>query len=883
MPRLLPAGKIANWEEISGIGAERMPDRFYQVCNVIRESQNNWLRTHWVPRNGAQRIYVELKFTLRDCNSIPGVSHTCKETFNLFYHEANGESGPDFDVAKFTKIDTIAADESFTHVDVGDRVLKLNTEVRELPSLSARGFYLAFQDVGACVALVTVRAYYKRCSATVRGLAMFPATVAGAASSSLLVVPGTCVPGAHAAEVPRMHCSSDGEWLVPIGQCTCRAGYQQAPGNRCRACRPGTYKAEAGAQPCEVCPVHSSSLKEATASCTCHAAFYRASTDPPSYPCSRPPSAPRNLISSVNETSVILEWNPPRNSGGREDVTYQVLCQQCSASSCEPCGHAVHFLPRQDRLKAPTVTIAHLNAHSNYSFTVEALNGVSSLATKVPQSSAIVNVTTNQAAPSEITAVQKEGDSGDSLTLTWSQPTQPNGVILDYELSCCLKDLREHNCTFLKVKSRSITVKGLRPGAVYSFQIRARTVAGYGAYSARVYFSTTSTLSGEMKEITILGGCIAMVILLLVFFIACFISGGFSHKGVCFTVKLRRIKTYVDPHTYEDPAQAVHEFAKEIGVSCLAIQSVVGAGEFGEVYRGVLRLTEQPEVLVAIKTLKAGYSEKQRRDFLSEASIMGQFEHPNIIRLEGVVTKTTPVMIITEFMENGSLDAFLRKNDGQFTLTQVMGMLRGIAVGMKYLADMNYIHRDLAARNVLVNGNLVCKVSDFGLSRGLEDDPQAVYTTHGSKIPIRWTAPEAIAFHKFTSASDVWSFGIVMWEMMSYGERPYWNMTNQDVIQSIEEGYRLPAPIDCPLALHQLMLDCWQKERSDRPTFAQLLAYLDKLLQTPAALKVTSSTNASEAMGVLVSSVKQWVFLELWRTHTHTHTHTHTLTYTDTH
>ncbi|XP_048476002.1 ephrin type-B receptor 4-like [Rhincodon typus] len=307
-------------------------------------------------------------------------------------------------------------------------------------------------------------------------------------------------------------------------------------------------------------------------------------------------------------------------------------------------------------------------------------------------------------------------------------------------------------------------------------------------------------------------------------------------------IAISGIKVYIDPFTYEDPNEAVREFAKEIDISYVKIEEVIGAGEFGEVCRGRLKVPGKREMYVAIKTLKGGYTDRQRRDFLSEASIMGQFDHPNIIHLEGVVTNSCPVMIITEFMENGALDSFLRQNDGQFTPIQLVGMLRGIASGMRYLSDMSYVHRDLAARNILVNSNLVCKVSDFGLSRFLEENSSdPTYTsTLGGKIPIRWTAPEAIAFRKFTTASDVWSYGIVMWEVMSYGERPYWDMSNQDVINAIEQDYRLPPPPDCPTSLHQLMLDCWQKERNTRPRFGHIVGALDKMIRNPASLKIVT-------------------------------------------
>ncbi|XP_007440167.1 ephrin type-B receptor 2 [Python bivittatus] len=464
----------------------------------------------------------------------------------------------------------------------------------------------------------------------------------------------------------------------------------------------------------------------------------------------------------------------------------------------------------------------------------------------------------------------------DSITLSWSQPDQPNGVILDYELQYYEKDLSEFNSTAVKSPTNTVTVPNLKAGTIYVFQVRARTVAGYGRYSGKMYFQTMTEAeyqtSIQEKLPLIIGSSAAglvFLIALVVIILVCNRRRGFERTDSQYTDKLQHytsghitpgMKIYIDPFTYEDPNEAVREFAKEIDISCVKIEQVIGAGEFGEVCSGHLKLAGKRESFVAIKTLKSGYTEKQRRDFLSEASIMGQFDHPNVIHLEGVVTKSPPVMIVTEFMENGSLDSFLRQNDGQFTVIQLVGMLRGIAAGMKYLADMNYVHRDLAARNILVNSNLVCKVSDFGLSRFLEDDTSdPTYTSAlGGKIPIRWTAPEAIQYRKFTSASDVWSYGIVMWEVTSYGERPYWDMTNQDVINAIEQDYRLPPPMDCPSALHQLMLDCWQKDRNHRPKFGQIVNTLDKMIRNPNSLKAIAPLSSGINLPLLDRTIPDY-------------------------
>uniref|UniRef100_A0A8K9V898 Ephrin type-B receptor 3 n=1 Tax=Oncorhynchus mykiss TaxID=8022 RepID=A0A8K9V898_ONCMY len=817
------------WEEVSGYDDAMNPIRTYQVCNVREANQNNWLRSDFIPRKDVLRVYVEMKFTVRDCNSIPNIPGSCKETFNLFYYESDSDSAtetsPFWMENPYVKVDTIAPDESFSMLESG----RVNTKVRSFGPLSKTGFYLAFQDLGACMSLISVRVFYKKCSTTIANFAVFPETATGAEATSLVIAPGTCVPNALEVSVPlKLYCNGDGEWMVPVGSCTCASGFEPAmKDTQCQACSPGTFKSKQGEGFCTPCPPNSRTSSGAANVCSCRNGFYRSDTDSPDNACTTVPSAPRNVISNVNETYLVLEWSEPRDSGGRDDIFYNVICKKClpERGMCSRCDDNVDISPRHLGLTQRRVAVRNLQAHTQYSFEIQAVNGVSNKNPYTPQFSA-VNITTNQAAPSAVPTVHLMGATASTMSLSWLPPEKPNGIILDYEIKYHEKgEAIAHTMTAQRSSAR---IEGLKAGTPYVVQVRARTVAGYGRYSSPADFSDPEKSLQEQLPLIVGSATAGLVFIIAVVVIAIVFTPG--------------MKVYIDPFTYEDPNEAVREFAKEIDISCVKIEEVIGAGEFGEVCRGRLKLPGRREIIVAIKTLKVGYTDRQRRDFLSEASIMGQFDHPNIIRLEGVVTKSRPVMIVTEFMENGALDSFLRLNDGQFTVIQLVGMLRGIAAGMKYLSDMNYVHRDLAARNILVNSNLVCKVSDFGLSRFLEDDAtDPTYTSSlGGKIPIRWTAPEAIAYRKFTSASDVWSYGIVMWEVMSYGERPYWDMSNQDVINAVEQDYRLPPPMDCPTALHQLMLDCWVKERNLRPKFSQIVATLDKLIRNAASLKVLS-------------------------------------------
>ncbi|XP_039595903.1 tyrosine-protein kinase Lck [Polypterus senegalus] len=257
----------------------------------------------------------------------------------------------------------------------------------------------------------------------------------------------------------------------------------------------------------------------------------------------------------------------------------------------------------------------------------------------------------------------------------------------------------------------------------------------------------------------------------------------------------------------------------EIPRETLKLETKLGAGQFGEVWMGIYNNDRK----VAIKSLKTGTMSTAA--FLEEANLMKNLQHPKLVRLYAVVTQE-PIFIVTEFMANGSLVDFLKTSEGsKLTINILIDMASQIAEGMAFIEAKNYIHRDLRAANILVSEDLICKIADFGLARLIEDNE---YTAReGAKFPIKWTAPEAINFGTFSIKSDVWSFGILLTEIVTYGRIPYPGMTNPEVIQNLERGYRMPIPENCPEELYDIMKRCWKELPEDRPTFEYLKSVLE--------------------------------------------------------
>ncbi|KFZ52021.1 Tyrosine-protein kinase BTK, partial [Podiceps cristatus] len=279
---------------------------------------------------------------------------------------------------------------------------------------------------------------------------------------------------------------------------------------------------------------------------------------------------------------------------------------------------------------------------------------------------------------------------------------------------------------------------------------------------------------------------------------------------------ISRLKYPVSQHRKSAPSTAGLGYGSwEIDPKDLTFLKELGTGQFGVVKYGKWR----GQYNVAIKMIREGSMSED--EFIDEAKVMMNLSHEKLVQLYGVCTKQRPIFIITEYMANGCLLNFLRETRRRFQPAELLEMCKDVCEAMEYLESKQFLHRDLAARNCLVNDQGIVKVSDFGLSRYVLDDE---YTSSmGSKFPVRWSPPEVLLYSKFSSKSDIWAFGVLMWEVYSLGKMPYERFNNSETTEHVIQGLRLYRPQQASERVYAIMYSCWHEKAEERPTFTALL------------------------------------------------------------
>ncbi|XP_077870330.1 insulin-like peptide receptor [Saccoglossus kowalevskii] len=454
------------------------------------------------------------------------------------------------------------------------------------------------------------------------------------------------------------------------------------------------------------------------------------------------------------------------------------------------------------------------------------------------------------------------------VLLEWEEPQKPNGLIIFYDIAYIkqkddvvietgmsgevneneeIQEKSEESICISYSQYKSLSgylLSGLEAGN-YSARVRASSLSGNGSWTASTYFVVPDEPPTELPVIqkspysdgmvVLIGGIVGGVVTILIIlglFGFWYVRKRYMNNGVPNGVLyasynpeyLSAADVYV-PDEWEVPREKIHLIRE------------LGQGSFGMVYEGEAKHIQDDEDKrkVAVKTVNENASIRDRIEFLNEASIMKAFNCHHVVRLLGVVSKGQPTLVVMELMARGDLKNWLRShradepsNEDKLapTVGQILHMAAEIADGMAYLAAQKFVHRDLAARNCMVDDSGTVKIGDFGMTRDIYETD---YYRKGGKglLPVRWMGPESLKDGIFTSHSDVWSYGVVLWEMATLAEQPYQGLSNEQVLKYVIDGNSLDKPTGCPDRMFELMALCWQYNPKMRPTFIELIENLE--------------------------------------------------------
>ncbi|KAM6434450.1 insulin receptor-related protein isoform 1-T1 [Liasis olivaceus] len=428
-----------------------------------------------------------------------------------------------------------------------------------------------------------------------------------------------------------------------------------------------------------------------------------------------------------------------------------------------------------------------------------------------------------------------EPASKNSVLLRWQEPKNPNGLILKYEIKYSRESEKVISVVCVS-RHRYARYGGyhlalLQPGN-YSAKVRATSLAGNGSWTSLMKFYILGGVEEEepgnfyvfltLTPVVLMVGvtCLAVFVFL------------YNRKRSAEGYPSGTLYASVNPEYFSASNMYVPD-EWEVPRERITILRELGQGSFGMVYEGIAKDLEQEgqETRVALKTVNELASMRERIEFLNEASVMKAFRCHHVVRLLGVVSQGQPAVVIMELMTRGDLKSYLRslrpeaENSPSLpppSLKDMIQMAGEIADGMAYLNAKKFVHRDLAARNCMVSEDFTVKIGDFGMTRDIYETD---YYRKGGKglLPVRWMSPQALKDGIFNTQSDIWSFGVVLWEIATLAEQPYQGMSNEQVLHFVMDNGVLEKPENCPEKLHDLMTWCWQQNPRLRPSFVQIL------------------------------------------------------------